>query len=144
VVIAKALVGLVYSVVGVGLLVLITGLYPERPFAFAGVLLLLTVALLGIGLLLGSVFKNANQINTWSGFLLIPFVAPVFAVGFPLPGLVDIVLQALPTSQTMRLALNALQGEQLFDGQLLGIFVIIAWGVAAYALVFWQLRRRQG
>lgn len=144
IVVAKALVGLVYSVIGVGLLVFITGLYPEDPFAFAGTLLLLTVALLGIGLLLGSVFKNANQINTWSGFLLIPFIAPVFAVGFPVPGVADLALQLLPTSQAMRLALNALQGEQLFDGQLLGILVITAWGIAAYALVFWQLRRRQG
>lgn len=144
VVIAKALVGLIYTVVGVGLLVLITGLYPERPFAFAGVLLLSSVALLGLGLFLGSVFRNANQINTWSGFLLIPFVAPVFAVGFPLPDVADLALRLLPTSQTMRLALNALQGETLFDGQPLGVLVITAWGVVAYALVFWQLRRRQG
>ena len=144
VVIAKALVGLVYSVIGVGLLVVITGLYPEQPFAFAGVLLLLTVALLGVGLFLGSVFKNANQINTWSGFLLIPFIAPAFVVGIPVPDLADLVLRLLPTSQAMRLALNALQGEALFGGQVLGILVITAWGVAAYALVFWQLRRRQG
>ncbi len=144
VVLAKALVGFVYSVIGVGLVMVITGLYPERPFAFTGVLVLLTVALLGIGLLLGSVFKNANQINTWSGFLLVPFVTPVFAVGFPVPDLMDLALRLLPTSQAMRLALNALQGERLFDGQLSGVLVITAWGLVAYALVFWQLQRRRG
>ncbi|HEV2107747.1 MAG TPA: hypothetical protein VGR16_05750, partial [Thermomicrobiales bacterium] len=66
------------------------------------------------------------------------------AVGFPVPDLVDLALRLFPTSQTMRLALNALQGTQLFEGQLLGVMVIVAWGVLAYALVFWQLRRRQG
>lgn len=144
VVVAKALVGFIYTVVGVGILIGITRVVPEQPVAFAAALLLMTLALIGFGLFLGSLFRNANQINTWSGFLLIPFFAPVFAVGFPVPDLVDLALRLFPTSQTMRLALNALQGTQLFEGQLLGVMVIAAWGVLAYALVFWQLRRRQG
>jgi ABC-2 type transport system permease protein len=143
VVIGKALVGLVYSSVGVGLLMGVTRLVPAAPAAFTAVLLLLTFTLIGFGLLLGTVFRSATQINNWSGFLLLPVFAPVFAVGFPVPDVVDLGLRLFPTSQSMRMALNALVGETLFEDQLLGIVVVFAWGVAAYALVFWQLRRQQ-
>src|SRR3712207_7907163 len=34
---------------------------------------------------LGGLFRSANQLNTWSGFLLLPVITPVFLVGLPVP-----------------------------------------------------------
>ncbi len=142
VIIAKALVGFVYSLVGAGLLTVLTGLYPADPVLYVAALLALTITLTGFGLFFGGVFRNANQINTWSGILLIPIIGPVFFVGLPAPNWADALLLVLPASQAMRIALNALQGTALFGGVAAGFMVIIAWGVVAYALLSWQMRRR--
>jgi len=142
IIIAKALVGLVYSLIGAGLLTVLTGLYPADPLVYVTALLSLTVTLTGIGLFFGGVFRNANQINTWSGILLIPIIGPVFFVGLPAPNWADAMLLGLPASQAMRIALNGLEGTALFDGVGVGFSVIFAWGCLAYALLFWQMRRR--
>ena len=141
---AKALVGLCYVAVSVPLLLGLTGLSPDDVPTFAGTTLALSATLIGFGLLLGGIFRNANQINTWSGFLLLPVITPVFLVGLPMPRLVDIILAALPTSQATRLAMNGLSGEALFGNAALSYAVILAWGVAAYALLWWRLARREG
>ncbi len=143
VVAAKALVGLLYVAVSVALLLGITGLFPEEVFLFVAAVTLLSVTLIGFGLLMGGLFQNANQLNTWSGFLLIPVAVPAFLVGFPMPDLVDRILTFIPVSQAMRLAINSMNGQTLFPNPVLSFVVIVAWGVAAYALLSWSLRRRQ-
>ena len=140
---AKALVGLAYVVATVGLQLGLTGLWPEDPVVFGAAVLTLGVTLIGFGLLLGSLFRNANQLNTWSGFLLMPVIAPVFLVGLPVPDRVEAVLSALPTSQATRLALNGLSGQALFADPWLSFGVVIAWGVVAYLLLLSLLQRRQ-
>ena len=143
VVTAKALVGLTYILVSVSLQLALTGISPATPAIFIAALALLSVALIGCGLLLGSLFRNANQLNTWSGFLLMPVIAPVFLVGLPMPPTVETILTLLPTSQAMRLAINGVAGEPLFADPWLSVLVIAAWGVAAYLLLLRHLARRQ-
>lgn len=144
VIVSKALVGLCYIVVASALLINLTRLRPSAPVTFVGSLLLLSLAMLGLGLLLGQLFKNANQLNTWSGFLLAPMVAPAYLVGFDMPHVVNILLDILPTSQATRLAMNGLSGETLFANAWLSVLVIIAWAVAAYGILLWRLSRREG
>ena len=144
VVIAKALVGLVYTGVATVLLLTLTRSHIERPLPFGLALLTLSVALMGVGLLIGELFRSANQLNTWSSVILIPFLGPVYGVGLPTPRLVDLILLALPTSQATRLVMNAALGERLFDRPWLSYLVIVAWGIAAYAVVLWRLSRRRG
>ena len=50
---------------------------------------------------------------------------------------------ALPTSQGMRLLTDAAVGDSVFGGAWLSFAVISGWGVVAYAVVSWQLSRRQ-
>jgi len=143
VVTGKALVGLAYVAVSVALMLGITRIRPENVVAFGAAIGLLSVTLIGFGLLLGGLFRNANQLNTWSGVFLLPVLTPVFLVGLSDPGWLVALLQALPTSQGARLAINGLTGEAVFGDAWLGYLVIAAWGVLAYALLAWQLRRRQ-
>lgn len=144
VIFAKALVGLCYIVVAAILLLGLARLGPSAPVIFVGGLLLFSIALLGFGLLLGQLFKSAQQLNTWSGFLLGPLIAPAFLVGFDLPHIVEIILDILPTSQAARLAMNGMSGETLFPNVWLSVLVLIAWVVVFYALLFWRLSRREG
>ena len=139
----KALLGFAYIALAVALQLALTRLAVADAVAFAASLALLSVTLIGFGLLLGSVFKNANQLNTWSGFLLIPVITPVFIVGTPVPDLVDGIAQAIPTGAAMQLAINAATGEAVFADPWLSYLVIAVWGVAAYLLLAWQLNRRQ-
>ncbi len=143
VVLAKALVGLAYVAIAVAIQLSLTRLVPVDIGMFVAALAVLSVTLIGFGLVLGGLFKNANQINTWSGFLLMPIVVPVFLVGLPVPPWTDVLLTLFPTSQGARLAVNSLIGETVFPDAWLSFLVILVWGAMAYAMVLRQLARRE-
>ena len=140
---AKALLGAAYIALAVALQLGLTRLGVEDVVQFAAAVAVLSVALIGFGLLLGSVFKNANQLNTWSGFLLVPFIAPVFMVGTPVPDLIERLLRLFPTSAGMELAINAVAGEEVFHDPWFLYAVLLGWAALAYLLLAWQLNRRQ-
>lgn len=143
VVAVKALVGLFYIAISVLVLLGLTGLVPDDPLLFAVAIMLFGIAMTGIGLLLGGLINNANQLNTWAGVFLIPVIAPAFMVGFPLPDVVEKVLLFLSSSQAMRMAVNGLTGHAIFPDVWLSVLVLIAWAVAAYGLLVLRLSRRQ-
>ncbi len=143
VVAAKALVGLFYVTVSVALMIGLTGIVPENLLLFAVGIGLFSIAMVGVGLLLGGMFSNANQLNTWAGVFLIPVIAPAFMVGVPLPDAVETALLFIAPSQAMRLAVNALTGSTVFAGVWLSILVLIAWAVVTYGLLVLRLSRRE-
>ena len=140
---AKALVGLAYVAVGVPLLLLLTRIRPANLPLFAGSVALLSVTLIGFGLLLGLLFQSASQVNTSSGLCLVPVLGPAVSVGDPLPGPIGAALGLLPTSQATKLAINGLSGDELFGRPWLGVLIIVAWGAVAYGLLLWRLGRRE-
>lgn len=143
VVLAKALVGLFYIAVMVPLLLFLTQSLPEQIPLFAATVVLLSIALIGGGLLMAGIFKNANQLNTWSGIVLIPVILPAFVIGVPAPDVVGTIAQLLPSGAATRLLMNASSTERVFSGQAFSFAVIAAWGVLGYGLLLWQLSRRQ-
>jgi hypothetical protein len=143
VIIAKALLGIVYLAFMVPVLMAITGVGVEAFMMFYGAVALLSIALLGFGLLLGSVFRNANQLNTWSGIILLPVIAPAFAVALPAPQIVTTLAESTPTGQATKLMLNGVSGERLYSNIAIPIAVICLYGVIAYALLLWDMRRRE-
>jgi len=140
---AKALLGIAYIGVAVPFLMQITKIDPNSPRAFYASVALIAVALLGFGLLIGSLFRNANQLNTWSGIILIPVVAPAFAVGIPAPAFVKSLASVTPTGQGMKLLLNSATGEKLYSNISISIAIICLWAAVAYLLLIWDMRRRQ-
>lgn len=143
VVAAKALLGLIYVAIMVPLLLTLTGLSPEDMPLFVAGVAVLAVALLGFGLFLGGLFKNANQLNTWSGVLLAPLVAPAFMVGLPLPDILATIVGLIPTGAATKLLINGMEGEAIFSGIPGAFIVVLAWGIVAYGLLLWNLQRRQ-
>ncbi len=143
VILAKALVGIAYIVVSGSILLGLTRLAPANLWVFAGGMGLLSVTLIGFGLLIGAIF-NPGQINTWVGFFLLLIVAPAFLVGLPsLPGAVETVLRFIPTGEAARLAVNGMSGRALFPQAWLSTLVIAVWGVLGYGLLLWRLSRRE-
>ncbi len=138
---AKALLGMTYILVAVPLLLIVTRIVPTGMLTFVATTVLLSVGLIGFGLLLGSLLTG-NQMNTWGGVFLVPILLPPFLVGLPLPGIVQAIFALLPSTQAMRLLVNSMTSQPIYPQVWLSYFVIIAWGVIAYALVLWRLSRR--
>lgn len=143
VIVAKALVGLLYIVLPVGLTLAFTRVMPENIILFGGSILLLGIVLIGFGLLMGGIFREASQLNTWSTLLAFPVLITASAVFFPLPAVAERVLDFLPTSQGMRLAANGMSGEAIFSEPAISFMVVAVWGVVAYLILLWTLRQRQ-
>ena len=101
------------------------------------------MALIGLGLLLGGVFRTAGQVYTWSSVLLLPIIGPAFVVGLPLPSALDLALRALPTSQGIRIMTNGLAGKALFNDEWICYAVLLAWVAIAYGALAWRLARRE-
>ena len=104
---------------------------------------LLSISLIGFGLLMAGLFKSANQLNTWSGLLLLPVIAPAFAIGLPTPKIVGKIAEALPTGSAAKILMNSMAHERVFSNQMVSFAIIVAWGVLAFGLLLWQLSRRQ-
>lgn len=140
---AKALVGLTYTALSVAVMLSLTRLRPGDMPTFVAGTALLAIALIGIGLLVGGVFRSAQQVYSWSSVLLIPIIGPAFAVGLPIPDWLDLVFRAVPTSQGMRIMANGLAGKSLFTDVGWSFAVTALWAAAAYALLAWSLARRE-
>ena len=56
----------------------LTRLRPEDIATFVAGTALLAVALIGIGLLIGGLFRNAQQVYSWSSLMLLPVIGPAF------------------------------------------------------------------
>jgi hypothetical protein len=143
VVAAKALVGLAYLAITVPVLLLATRILPEELGLFVAVILLFSVTMIGFGLLLGGMLRTMSQLNTWSGIVLLLVVFPAFFFTLPLPDPVTTVLAAVPSTQALRLAGNALGGTTIFENGWIAFPIIAAWGAAAYAILLWRLARRE-
>lgn len=143
VILSKALVGLVYVALSVALMLALTRLVPADMPTFVAGTALLAVALVGIGLLIGGLFKSAQQVYSWSGLMLLPVIGPAFAVGLPVPAALDLVFKALPTSQGMRIMTNGLAGKQVFSDEATSFAIVGLWALAAYAVLTWRLSRRE-
>jgi ABC-2 type transport system permease protein len=143
IILGKALVGVAYGVVSVTLMLALTRLQPVDIPTFVAGSGLLAVALIGLGLLLGGLFRTAGQVYTWSSLILLPIIGPAFAAGFPLPDVLDIALSAFPTLQGMRIMTNGLAGKPLFGDIWLAYAVLVGWVAIAYGALAWRLSRRE-
>jgi ABC-2 type transport system permease protein len=143
VILGKALVGVAYSAAAVVLMLALTRLRPADLPTFVAGAGALAVALIGLGLLLGGVFRTAGQVYTWSSVLLLPIIGPAFVVGLPLPSALDLALRALPTSQGMRIMTNGLAGKSLFNDEWISYAVLLAWVAITYGALAWRLARRE-
>lgn len=102
----KALTGIVYSSLIAGLLLILNQrLISNWPLTLLTVFLGLLLVV-GIGLLMGALFKNSMQVNTWSSGVLVLLMAPSFP-SLGMPAVVETAARLIPTHyfvEALRLA----------------------------------------
>lgn len=143
VVVAKALLGLSYVALMTSILLALTRLTPIANGWFVVSMAILAICLLGFGLLLGSVFKSATQLNTWVGLLLAPALIPAALLGMGISRLLDRIVSLLPTGAGMRLLTDSFTDPAVYGNHLESVAVLIVWSVIFYGLLLWQLSRRR-
>jgi uncharacterized membrane protein len=140
---AKSLVGVLYVAIGVPVMFALTGLEVHDAPTLVLSTLLLAVVLVVLGLLIAGVFKNATRVYTWSSLFVLLAFAPAFAIGLPVPQLANDVLRATPSAAGMRLMANGIAEHHLFGDAWIDYLVLIVWTIASFALLRWQLARRE-
>jgi len=143
VVAAKVAVGLTYLAVSVPLLPVVARMAPANLPLFAGAVVMLSVTMIGFGLLLGALVRSVSQLNTWSSIPLLLVLMPVFFVALEMPSWVQTALAATPGSQAMRLLVDGLTGQAMYGGWLLAFGVMAAWAIAVYSVLIRTLSRRE-
>jgi hypothetical protein len=138
---AKTLLGLSYTTVMTGILIALTRIDILRWGLFVVTILALSIALLGVGLLLAGLFRSANQLNTWSGLTLTPLLAPALVIGPPVPDLVVSLAKLFPTGAGMALLVDSVADPVVFNQTARLLFVLLAWIVACFTLLIVRLKR---
>lgn len=136
----KALTGVVYSVLIAGILLVTNQKFVGNwPMTLLSSLLGL-LFVVAIGLLMGSLFQNTMQLNTWAGMVILLLIAP----SLPTPGLpaiLDTAISLLPTYHLAEAMKDSLAGTYSTRtwGQLA---VVSACTVIAFSAATWGLRRQ--
>jgi ABC-2 type transport system permease protein len=140
---AKSLVGLLYVAIGVPVMFVLTRLEVHDAPTLLLSTLLLSVVLVALGLLIAGVFKNATRVYTWSSLFVLLAFGPAFAIGLPIPQWANDLLRATPTGAGMRLMTNGIAQKPIFGDAWIDYLVLAIWMVASFALLRWQLGRRE-
>lgn len=137
---AKALTGVVYSLLIAGILLAINhkvvGNWPLTMLTILVGMLLLVAT----GLLLGSLLQNTMQVNTWASIVLFAILTP----GFPalsLPGVVETGLRMIPTYyfvEALKMSLSGTPSARIWGH----LAVVFACTLLAFFAATWGLRRR--
>lgn len=139
---AKALSGMLYTLVGTALTILLTGVDAHDPLRLYGGAIGLAISLVGFGLLLGFLSGNATQINTYGSFLVLPVILAASAVLFVDSGIAKVVLDLLPFSQGARLLFDGVSPGEPFATGAAAWLVLAAWSVAGFAVLARVAARR--
>ncbi len=139
---AKALLGMVYVGASSALLVGVTRIVPDDWPVYVLAITALGLTVIGFGLLLAGLLKNANQLNTWSGLVLLPVITPAFLVGLGESSTIGRIAGLTPAGAAMNLLLDSATESRLNENLWQSLVIVMVWGVAAYALLVWQLSRR--
>ncbi len=142
-IVAKALLGLTFVALEVPVLLGLTGLVPADPTLFAGALLLLSAAMVGMGLLLGALVRTVGQLNQWGSLLLLGVLVPSAALTADVPPAAQLAISLLPSGAALRLAINGLVGGPFFADAWLSVGALAGWAALAYGFLLLRLRRRE-
>jgi ABC-2 type transporter len=140
---AKAVCGLLYAVAGTVLTMVITGAAPADPVAFYAAAFGLALSLVGFGLLVGMLSGNANQINTYGGFLILPVVFVATAVLIVDSGVLELLLDVLPFSAGAQLLFDGVASERPFETGGFSWLVLAGWTALGFAVLTRVASRRE-
>lgn len=138
---AKALVGLVYSALISGiLLVLNHGWEGSWPITLLA-LFLGAVFIVELGLLMGSLFRNTHQVNTWASIVMMALIIPSWAGAFGPETILSKTMMLIPTYYLSDAIGLALAGEATIQTVWLDLTVLAGAALLVFVAVVWTLKR---
>lgn len=142
VVIAKAAIGFIYSLLLATLVLLINS------GSVTDLLLVIVFVVIGslfgvaMGVIIGAFFNNVQSVNTWAGMLMTVMMLPGIFVIFGVTGIVSILLKIIPSYWLMDGTIGAAMGSLDFGSAALDLGLSIAVVVVILAISMLLLRRR--
>jgi len=137
---AKALTGVVYSILIAGILLAINyKVVGNWPLTILTVLLGM-VFVVAVGLFMGSLFQNTMQVNTWASIVLFAILTP----GFPalsLPAVFEKALHLIPTYyfvEALKVSLSGTSSARIWGH----LAIVLVCTFLAFAAATWGLRRQ--
>jgi hypothetical protein len=128
---AKALVGYAYATAATAITDLPVANLPQ----FAAATAALIVTLVGFGLLVGLLVRNAGALNAYGGLLVLPVLGAAGAAFAVDSGIIRMVLDLLPFSQSVRLLADGVSPRTVFDTGPFSWLVILAWALGGHAVL---------
>jgi len=141
IVISKALTGSFYSLLMVGvLLVMGRGLAGNWALTLAALLLgaLFTVM---VGLLMGGLFQTTAQVNTWSSIVMLALTMPSWFTVLAVPAPLQSILRLIPTHYMVEILNRSLAGEASWANSGLPLGVLAGSAVIVFLAVVWTVER---
>jgi hypothetical protein len=112
-------------------------------WGFAALAVLIgSVLAVGVGLSLGALFENAQQVGAWMLVPIVVLMAPIMlAMLGNLPPWLEALLPWLPTVALAELFLFSFSGGTALASVLSRTALIAGWSLPLYAAVIWMVRR---
>ena len=141
----KAMTGVVYSAAMVAILLVMQQGWQGDWLVSMVVLFMGALAMVTLGLILGSLFRTSMQVNTWSGLLLLIFMVPIVVLVFDMPLFVTAMLYVLPTYHLVEVLQLSLAGETATAPLQVvsSIVMLLLITLGAFGVVAWLLRREE-
>ncbi|MFU8773257.1 MAG: ABC transporter permease, partial [Anaerolineales bacterium] len=140
----KAITGMVYSLLGAVILLVLYQGWSGNWILTLVVLFLGALFTVGVGLLMGALFRNTNQVNTWSSLVMLLLIFPTW-VGIIGPvSILDIAVKFIPTHYLAHSLQLTIAGNVQFSSISGSLAVLVGSVVAIYAIIVWAIGRERG
>ena len=143
VVVGKALAGLFYCLIAAGAAVALQW----AAFAHWGLVILVVVLgslfVVALGLLMGNLFEDAQQMGFWMAIPMLVLFSAMFVpdLGLEMPGFLSTLLYWLPTTAMMRVFRLSFTGGATVAQALPDLGAVLGFALVLYGVVVWQVRR---
>lgn len=106
-------------------------------------LLLGALFTVGVGLLMGALFRNANQVNTWSSLVMLLLLVPSWTGILGPETAIDVAVRLIPTHYLARALQLSLAGEIALPAMAGDLAMLAASVLVIYAGVMWLIARER-
>jgi ABC-2 type transport system permease protein len=144
IVIGKAIAGMVFGVVAAGVVFAFNrALVVHWELAIIATLCG-TLMSVGIGLLLGTLFENVQNLAIWSGLPLLVLLVPLFLsemISSRWPGVIQGIISWIPSVSLSRAFLISFSADPPVGQYFLNLGVVLGFAILFLAAVVWVVRR---
>lgn len=141
IVIGKALTGLFYSLLMVGVLLVISGGLVGNWTVTLAALLLGALFTVMVGLLMGGLFHTTAQVNTWSSIVMLALTMPSWFTILTIPAPLQAILRLIPTHYMVGVLNRSLASEATWPSSGPPLGVLAGSAVIVFIAVVWTVQR---